>query len=124
VLLGAQVAWLSLKLNPDWLCAAAILLGTNLSSGLPSTLLVSASRTAQRASDVASPFLSGKLSSTSRYFTCSPSDLSEEVSDAEFFFAAKNGTGWNVIFNAAKYKKKPANHYDNRIFTKFFKKKK
>src|SRR6185312_10247893 len=88
-LLGAQVALLPLKLNPDWLCAVAILFGTNLSSGLPSTLLVSASRTAQQASDVASPFFSGKLSSTSRYFTCSPSDFSEEVSDAEFFFAAK-----------------------------------
>jgi hypothetical protein len=91
VLLGVQVAWLSLKLNPDWLCTAAILLGTNL-SGLASTLLVSASRTAQLASDVASPFFSGKLSSTSRYFTCSPSDFSEEVSD-DVFFAAKRFKG-------------------------------
>uniref|UniRef100_A0A0A9CXR8 Uncharacterized protein n=1 Tax=Arundo donax TaxID=35708 RepID=A0A0A9CXR8_ARUDO len=84
--LGAPVVRLSSKLNPDWLCAAAILLGTNLSSGLASTLLASASRTAQLASD-ATPFFSGKLSSTSRYFTCSPSDFSEEVSEAEVFFA-------------------------------------
>jgi hypothetical protein len=85
VQLGVQVVWLSSKLNPDWLCAAAtILLGTNLSSDLASILLVFASRTAQLVSDAA-PFLSGKLSSTSRYFTCS---VSEEASDPEFFFAA------------------------------------
>jgi hypothetical protein len=85
VKLGVQVVWLSSKLNPDWLCAAAtILLGTNLSSDLASILLVFASRTAQLVSDAA-PFLSGKLSSTSRYFTCS---VSEEASDPEFFFAA------------------------------------
>jgi hypothetical protein len=75
--------WLPSELHLNSLCSDTILCGTDLSCAVASTVSEFSSRTGP------SSLFSGKLSSTSRYFTCTTSDFSKEVSDAEFFVAVK-----------------------------------